>query len=67
MMEKEERNPVIVYKPQGCPQSAEYNNMCDNDFLICLKTQMQVSMMKFGHQKIFCIDSIHGITAITPW
>ena len=21
MMEKEERNPVIVYRPQGCPQS----------------------------------------------
>ena len=51
MMEKEDRNPVIVYKPQGCPQSDESNNMCDDDFLICLQTPMQASMMKkFGDQ-----------------
>ena len=61
MMEKEERNPVIVYKPQGCPQSVESNNMCDDDFLICLQTPMQASMIKkFGHQRIICIDSTHG-------
>ena len=61
MMEKEERNPVIVYKPQGCPQTDESNNMHDDDFLICLQTPMQASMMKkFGHQRILCIDSTHG-------
>ena len=61
MMEKEERNPVIVYKPQVLPQSVESNNMCDDDFLICLQTPMEGSMMKkFGYQRIISIDSTHG-------
>ena len=38
MMGKEERHPVIIYKPQACPQSDESDNMCDNDFLICLQS-----------------------------
>lgn len=42
-------------------QSLEYNNMCDDDFMIRLQTPMQLSMMKkFRHQKILCIDSTYG-------
>ena len=61
MSDKEEQNPVILYKPQGCSQSDKCDNLGDDDFLLCLQTPFQGSMMKkFGHNRIICIDSTHG-------
>ena len=32
-----------------------------NDFMICLQTPLQATLMKqFGHKKILCMDSTHG-------
>ena len=61
MMENPENNPVIFYKHQGSPQSEECDNLCEDDFAICIQTPIQRSIMKkFGHQRIICIDSTHG-------
>ena len=57
----QDNNPVLLYKPQTVPQPDHCDNLCDNDFIICLQTPIQASIMKhFGHRRIVCIDSTHG-------
>ena len=61
MSDKKEQNPVILYKAQSHPQSEECDNLDVNDFILCLQTPFQGSMMKkSGHNGIICIDSTHG-------
>lgn len=64
MAEKKDKSPVLLYKPQGQPQSDKCNNLSDNDFLLCLQTPFQASMLKkFGHGGIVCVDSTHATNA----
>ena len=59
--EGKETNPVLLYKGQGLPQANDTDNLSDNDFVLCLQTPLQATLLKrFGDQKIFCIDSTHG-------
>ena len=59
--EGKETNPVLLYKGQGIPQANDTDNLSDNDFVLCLQTPLQATLLKrFGDQKIVCIDSTHG-------
>ena len=59
--EKKAISPVIFYKCPGVSQPEDCDNMGINDFMICLQTPLQATLMKqFGHKKILCMDSTHG-------
>ena len=53
-------NPVLVYKRQGDKQGPEMDNVCNNDFILCLQTEFQKDMLKKFGSSIICIDSTHG-------
>ena len=63
MTQTESTNPVIFYKPQGCPQGNDCDDFSDEDFAVCIQTPFQATMMqKLGEGKIICIDLTHGTT-----
>ncbi|SMN01522.1 hypothetical protein SPONN_2553 [uncultured Candidatus Thioglobus sp.] len=53
-------NPVLVYKRQGDQQGPEMDNVCDNDFILCLQTEFQKDMLKKFGGSIICMDTTHG-------
>jgi hypothetical protein len=56
-----EHNPVIFYKPQGSPQHQDWDNLANDDFVLCLQTPLQATLMKeLCHNRVLCIDSTHG-------
>ena len=53
-------NPIFIYKKQGQKQSADMNDLSDEDFVIGIQTHFQRDMLiKFG-EKAICMDSTHG-------
>ncbi len=53
-------NPVLVYKRQGDHQGPEMDNVCDDDFILCLQTEFQKDVLKKFGSSIICIDTTHG-------
>ena len=52
--EKKAISSVIFYKLQGVSQPEDCDNMGINDFMICLQTPLQATLMKqFGHKRFF--------------
>ena len=45
-MKMSESNPTILYKPQGMPQPEACENMCNNDFMLVIQTQLQAEIIK---------------------
>lgn len=59
-LQKESNNPILFYKPQS--KETESENLDDSDFLLCIQTPFQRTLLeKFGHKMIF-IDSTHKTT-----
>ena len=53
-------NPVLLFKPQGEPQSDGMNNVGKDDFILGIQTQFQRDMLRtYGHMCI-CMDGTHG-------
>ena len=52
-------NCILIYKEQGRPPD-NLDNLADDDFLLCIRTEFQRDMLKaFGHDTV-CIDTTHG-------
>jgi hypothetical protein len=57
-MEKSDKNPVLLYKPQG-----QHSDILDvDDFLLCLQTHYQQMVMKRFADNVVCIDSTYQTT-----
>ena len=53
-------NPIFIYNKQGLKQSADMNDLSNEDFVIGIRTHFQRDMLiKFG-EKAICMDSTHG-------
>ena len=52
-------NPVLLYKPQGDPQSTHCKGLDDQDFILVIQTPLQAEMLK-KFPTIICVDSTHG-------
>ena len=59
-MKASESNPIILYRPQGIqPEACE--NICNNDFMLVIQTQLQAEIIKkYSYGRVICIDSTHG-------
>ena len=63
-LEKENFNPIVVYKPQGektliGPNTYDSIDLKNDLFVIGIQTKQQLEMMQKHASKIICIDSTH--------
>ena len=60
MFKHSEKNPVLVYKPQGCAAVSNCPSLKKDDFMLALQTPLQRELLsKFGNN-IVCMDDTHG-------
>lgn len=63
-LKEEKFNPVILYKPKGCPTAvgAAYLDHREDLFAIGLQSREQFRIFQEGSKRIVCIDATHGTT-----
>ncbi len=57
-LEKEEDNPILLFKKQG--EQDSLNRLLERDFALGIQTIFQVQMMKKFNKDIICVDDTHG-------
>ena len=51
-------DPILLFKPQGKPQTDGMDNIANDDFILAIQTEFQGDMLvKYGGT---CVDSTHG-------
>ena len=60
MKEKETFNPDLLFNQQG--KQDDHGTLEKDDFLLCMRTEFQLSMLTMFRNKAICMDATHGTT-----
>ena len=61
-LQNEPNNPILLFKPQGMPQSEGMNNLGNDDFLIVIQTPFQKYVMRQYGNKAVLMDATQSTT-----